>query len=270
MGHDNCVAVLEARDGSMYIFSQGGGLSSPGRTACQLFYTELDGLTSNYGSTLFESRDGSIWIGSDQGLCRFRNGKFTTYDGGGRFEGATISTVFEDDESLLVGVTSPPRVYRFRDGVLSEYRIAGRTTPFSTEQIYVVSSHRDAEGTNWLATSWGLYKMPKGGPIGDERQATAKFTVTCIHDDGQGYLWLGGKTEGLSRYRIADGQVTRFTSREGLIDDEISKVLEDSRGNLWMSTRQGIVRVSRSDLNALADGATWPRSSMSLMEHSTG
>ncbi len=254
VGHDNTVAVLEARDGSTYIFSQGGGLTRL-KDGVSTVYTIKDGLASNNGTALFESKDGSLWIGTEQGLTRFKDGEFTIYDGGGRLAGNTASVIFEDDESLLVGVAAPPRVYRFHDGVLSEYRIAGRPTPFSTEDIYVISALRDNEGTTWLATTWGLYKMPKGGPIGDGRQSTAMFTVTCIHDDGQGCLWLGGKTEGLSRYRIADGLVTRFTSREGVIDDEISKVLEDSRGNLWMSTRQGIVRVSRADLNAVADGS---------------
>ena len=44
-------------------------------------YTVADGLAGNWVSSIYDDREGSLWISSPQGgLTRFRNGKFTPYD----------------------------------------------------------------------------------------------------------------------------------------------------------------------------------------------
>jgi ligand-binding sensor domain-containing protein len=48
------------------------------------------------------------------------------------------------------------------------------------------------------------------------------------------YLWFGGKG-GICRY---DGtNFTCFSTKDGLIDNDVWSMLEDSTGNLWIGTR---------------------------------
>ena len=75
-------------------------------------------------------------------------------------------------------------------------------------------------------------------------------------------LWIGTYDGGLGRYK--DGRFSRFTTREGLYDDGVFQILEDRRGYFWMCSNRGIHRVSKRELNAVADGTASRVTSLSL------
>src|SRR5439155_15032931 len=55
-----------------------------------------------------------------------------------------------------------------------------------------------------------------------------------------------------------------ITAKDGLIDDVIYDVIEDDRNNIWMSSRKGLFRCSRKDLNDLAGGRKQKISGLAL------
>src|SRR5262249_56054705 len=57
---------------------------------------------------------------------------------------------------------------------------------------------------------------------------------------------------GLGRFK--DGRFTRYTTKEGLFNDGVFQILEDARGNFWMSSNRGIYRVNKHELNEFAAG----------------
>jgi len=59
---------------------------------------------------------------------------------------------------------------------------------------------------------------------------------------------MGG---GINRFR--NDRISVITSRQGLQDDTVFAILEDRRGNLWMSSNKGIFRASLANLNQVAD-----------------
>jgi signal transduction histidine kinase len=65
-------------------------------------------------------------------------------------------------------------------------------------------------------------------------------------------LWVGTYDGGLGRFK--DGRFTRYTTREGLYNDGVFQILEDARGNFWMSSNRGIHRVRKQELNDFAEG----------------
>ncbi|MFA6108775.1 MAG: two-component regulator propeller domain-containing protein [Candidatus Latescibacterota bacterium] len=63
--------------------------------------------------------------------------------------------------------------------------------------------------------------------------------VTSLHQDHQGYLWLG-TSAGLCRY---DGlSFLNLTVADSLTDPWITALAEDRSGNLWIGTRAGVSR----------------------------
>lgn len=249
LAHNNAVSIVEGQDGGQVIFSSGGGLTllKDGKTTV---YSSKDGLASDYGGSLFRSRDGAVWIGTDRGLSRFKDGGFKTYQADGRLSKFYPSAMIEDDESLIVS-TSELRVFRLKEGKLGEYMVGGQPNPFTG--IYVFTAIRDQNGALWFGTARGLYKIAKGKPPGEARQNQIDFPVTSIHDDQRGCLWLGGRTPGLVRYRMSDGRLTRYTAQEGLFDNGVQYVLSDERGDLWISTPRGVFTVTRQDLDDFAE-----------------
>src|SRR5262245_35316726 len=60
----------------------------------------------------------------------------------------------------------------------------------------------------------------------------AGSVVYCITQDHNGYMWFGTET-GVSRF---DGtQFKNFGTSEGLPDNEILEMFEDSKGRIWMA-----------------------------------
>ena len=48
--------------------------------------------------------------------------------------------------------------------------------------------------------------------------------------------------------------MTRLTTGEGLPDNSISRILDDGRGRLWLSTNRGVAVLARSDVEIVARG----------------
>jgi len=251
---NNTTSVLETQDGSIFVFCGSAGLARI-KNGVVTRIGMKEGLPSAYGYAMFEGQEGSLWIGSRVGLSRYKNGKVTSYVEKGLFPNIFVSTINEDDESLLVTTSSPEAVVlRFKDGKISPFTFAGQTTPLSKIENYTFTIYRDPAGTLWFGTVPGLFKFAKGGPLAKAFQKQIQFPVTSIFDDLHGSLWLGGRTPGLTRLHLSDGRVTHYTSEAGLFDGSLTRVLADDDDNLWISTSHGIYRASRKELDDYADG----------------
>jgi ligand-binding sensor domain-containing protein/signal transduction histidine kinase len=76
--------------------------------------------------------------------------------------------------------------------------------------------------------------------------------VRALWEDDAGTLWVG-TDNGLTRHR--DGKLTNLSTAQGLFPDRINQMLGDELGYLWLGGNHGLYRVSRAELNAVADGA---------------
>ncbi|HYW67700.1 MAG TPA: response regulator [Candidatus Dormibacteraeota bacterium] len=247
------VLAAGTRDGSLYVFSAGGGLARVKNGAVTAI-TPKDGLPSAYANGLFESRDGSLWIGTTAGLSRYKDGRFTTSTGSGRFSKAYISAINEDEESLIV-TTSEMATFRFKNGKVYPFTFEGHSTPISSPgSTYTFAIYRDPSGTLWFATVQGLFRFAKGIVPEHARRSQISVPVTSITDDHRGNLWLTTRAPGLVRFRIQDGKVTHYGKQNGLFDDVATRVLIDGDGNVWTSTANGIYKTSLQDLDDFADG----------------
>jgi len=56
--------------------------------------------------------------------------------------------------------------------------------------------------------------------------------------------------------RWQNGQWTRYTTHEGLASDKLGYLVEDGKGNLWIGSNQGVLRVPKKALNDFARGVT--------------
>src|SRR5262249_48644225 len=65
-------------------------------------------------------------------------------------------------------------------------------------------------------------------------------SVTAIVPASNGPLWIA-YSDGLDR--IADGQVRRFTTADGLSSNSLLSAYEDRRGVLWVATTKGVDRL---------------------------
>src|SRR5205823_215512 len=74
--------------------------------------------------------------------------------------------------------------------------------------------------------------------------------VHSVREDRQGTLWVA-TVSGLAS--IKNGAVTSF-SKAGLLGEIVFEILDDDAGSLWLNGRQGILEVSKRDLEDYAAG----------------
>jgi signal transduction histidine kinase/ligand-binding sensor domain-containing protein len=284
---DCAICFFCDREGNIWIGTEKKGLLAYRRRGVLMVSTK-DGLPDANTWTVCPSRDGSVWIGTDGGISRWKDGQFSTFT---RKEGLTrntIRSIVEDSNGTIwVGTGRGLNFYRDRqwrqfplpagdggnkirvlcadraDGVWigSEHGLAfvrnGELATLSEEQqltrFDVRALLQDRTGTLWVGTYGGGLLRMSSNRI-DRFSTTnglASDLVWALHEDASGVLWLG-TDRGLHRYQ--GGRFTVFTEREGLFDRGVNEILEDNLGNLWVSCDRGIYRVRKHELEDVANG----------------
>lgn len=249
---NNAKSAVTSKDGTVYVFCDGGGLAGI-KNGVVTASTKIGKLKVFFGSSMFEDSNGSLWMGTIGGLTRLKDGKFTVYSSDPRVAKPFTSAINEDDESLVL-TTSETLALRFKNEKTEPFTIRGQMTPLSVPGNYSFTVYRDPDKNLWFGTVKGLFRFAPGHSPADAWVSQVDFPVTSISPDGRGSLWLGGRTAGLIRYRIADGRVTHYRKKDGLFDGSPSRVLFDDAGNPWMSTPDGIYWARRQDMDDFADG----------------
>jgi signal transduction histidine kinase/ligand-binding sensor domain-containing protein len=117
------------------------------------------------------------------------------------------------------------------------------------KNIIVTDIYADPAGLLWLATAsqglvrfdleLGAFENLLGGVEGG---GPSHNTLTNIHPGRGGVLWLGTEGGGLNKFNPSTGEFTYYTTEEGLPSNRVYGILEDTLGNLWLSTGNGLVR----------------------------
>lgn len=80
-------------------------------------------------------------------------------------------------------------------------------------------------------------------------------SVFAFYEDNAGSLWTGTNGGGMCRFK--NGKFAIITVKNGLHDNRTLQILsatEDDSGDLWMSSKRVIFRVSLRELNDFAEG----------------
>src|ERR1051326_7571012 len=115
-------------------------------------WTTENGLPQNSVTTLLQTHDGYLWVGTFGGLARFDGIKFTLFDTGNSpgLKSNRIITLFEDHAGVLWIGTEQGGLSRYFHGTFKTY-----TTNDGLQDNYVYSIAEDEDGGLWIATSNG-------------------------------------------------------------------------------------------------------------------
>ncbi len=227
--------------------SSGDALAlEPGKAVTQYIHqvweTE-DGLPQNSVSAILQTRDGYIWIGTQEGLVRFDGVRFTVFDtrNSPGLKTNFISVLLQDAEGTLWVGTDGGGLSRLRDGAFTAY-----TKEQGLASNVVCSIHQDRAGTLWIGTRGGLNRFRDGKFTAyTTREGLSNDVVLAISEDREGSLWVGTDGGGLNRFR--DDRFTTYTRRDGLSHDIVSSIHAGRDGSLWIGTWGG-------GLNRLKEG----------------
>jgi signal transduction histidine kinase/ligand-binding sensor domain-containing protein len=134
------------------------------------------------------------------------------------------------------------------DGVRFTLFDRANTPEIRHNSIQALLEARD--GSVWIATYVGGLTRLKDGrfTVYGTRDGLPDDQVLCLHEDGQGRLWIGTRG-GLASF---DGRAfTVYGTAEGLLDPRVWAVTQDEGGALWIGTDGGLNRLEGGRMTAL-------------------
>ncbi|MEM9986636.1 MAG: two-component regulator propeller domain-containing protein, partial [Bacteroidota bacterium] len=81
------------------------------------------------------------------------------------------------------------------------------------------------------------------------REGLAQSQAFSLLEDQRGYLWIGTRGGGLSRFDGEEFQT--YTTRQGLVNNYLQALHEDPQGHLWIGTDQGACKYDGLRFEAL-------------------
>lgn len=205
------------------------------------------GLSSESVMSVWNARDGSVWVGTfDKGVNRIFEGHTTVYDTTKGLNSNMVLALYEDRGGAM-WIGTARGLQRIVNGA-----VVPEVIKLSGEAVGVI--YEDRNGALWAGTQDGGLNRIAGGTVTsfNKHNGLGSDLILALYQDTTGSMWVGTAGGGLSRYKA--GRWTTFTTREGLFDDSVFAILEDGNGFLWMSCNKGIFRVSRQQLDDFAEG----------------
>jgi signal transduction histidine kinase len=291
--------VLFERGGRHAWVTRADGVMRAGPDGSGQVFGTAQGLSGSMPNCLFQDIEGNVWIGTENGLDRFRPT---------RLAGVALPQIFTDspliaagaDGALWVGATRLPRpgIAAFRtlpaeraDSAVQALAPVGPesalvSTPgglwhldggrrdklplppgAAAQDMYDMA--RDTHGGLWAKVRklglWRLHEgvwQPQGG-----HPALDGSNVRCMRLDARGRMWFGFADGSV---RVLDGAAVRsYGPRDGLAIGAVLQLAELD-GAIWAGGANGVARFDGQGFQPLADASGEPIAGVSGLAMANG
>ncbi len=236
----NC--IYESFDGALWVGTSKGVFYLKGGEIKNI--TTKDGIGSDLITSINQSKNGDIWIGTTGGgLNHIRGGKITIYTVNDGLPSNLIGSIYIDKtETLWIGTTAG--VSKFSEGKFTSY-----TTKDGLSNNSINSIYGDKEGCLWIGTVAGLNRFSEGKFTSyTTKDGLPNNIVDCIYEDKDGNFWVGTNGSGLVCFK--EGKFDVFTSKEGMANDLVWTVYEDATGTFWFGTQEGLTKLKAGEFTS--------------------
>ena len=247
LSNDVVLPVYEDREGNLWVGTAAG--INRIRAGHITSYTTKNGLSNDFVFSICQDEKGYLWIGTRHGLSRFAKGKFEVYTAENGLPNDVVTSSYVDRQGALWFGTRGG-LTEFKGGKFVTYTIRDGLSSNNVQSIV-----QDRAGDLWAGTGGaGLIRFSNGKfTVLSTKNGLSNDVVRSLYADDDGNLWVGTHGGGLNR--LKNGKFTSYTTQNGLFDDVVFQILDDGLGSLWMSSNKGIFRVSKRQLDAVAQGS---------------
>ncbi|MGV3532285.1 MAG: sensor histidine kinase [Chthoniobacteraceae bacterium] len=246
LAQTHVTSVAEGEGGSLWIGAASAGVLRADGAHFRKVEDPAMSATTFHTYSVARGDGGTVWTAGEGCLYRFQPGRGTTAFLDPPIRGEAIRALCPDGDTLWLGTYYSTLLKC--DG--ATVKVVAAPGSFRGDITSIV---REAENTLWIGTSGGLHRWEHGQirTWGTEDGLLAT-SIRALLRDPDGTLWIGTLGGGLARCK--DGRFLNITTQQGLIDDVISQIVADDHGALWLGSNRGIMRIERSEIDALAAG----------------
>jgi signal transduction histidine kinase/ligand-binding sensor domain-containing protein/DNA-binding response OmpR family regulator len=235
-----------------------------------------EGLPQNSIQALLQTRDGYVWIGTQEGLVRFNGLEFKVFNKANTdaIRHNDIRALYQDREGAMWVGTFGGGLVRYKDGQFTTYtvqrglsnntvtsilqdrygnlwvgtneglnefvgeRIIAFTRKNGLTDDMVQAIAEDSDGRLVLATRSGLDVVVNGRPVGAYPHLISNKTVVkALFRDRAGSLWFGTENHGL--FSLNSGKLKHYGAQQGLPNAPVHSIYQDSQETVWTGTEGG-------------------------------
>ena len=207
-------------------------------------------ISNNHIECIEEDKLGRVWAGTRRGLNRYDldSGRFITYYNSANDSTLSNNNIFSllKDKSgeLWVGTQSGLNRYDIKTDKFVRCSFKGLPS-----DLIVYALEEDRDGNIWIGSDRGLYVYnPYTGNIlqfthnPDDNKSLSGDRISTIFCDSKGRIWAGIYQQGICLFNPKENNFTRYNRENGLNNNTIRCIEEDSEGNILAGTFDGLCR----------------------------
>ena len=247
-------AILKDSNNLLWVGTR-DGLNKQTDTGFKRYKTDENrntGLTNNNIFSLYEDADKRVWVGTYGGGLLLYNSADDT------FSAFTVKShqlssnriyAIEGDQSGNLWLGSNKGLTRFNPNTLqvTHFKYNADENSISNNTVFSIT-HDNYNNVIWVGTRAGLNKFSLDDETFTHYRSDLKKPnslthdmVTSLHLQDENTLWVG-TFGGLNKLNIQTNKVIKITEFDGLLNDNIFAIKQDSSGYLWLSSNQGLTR----------------------------
>lgn len=260
LSNNDVNSVTEDSNGNIWIGTNGGGLNMYDKKNDKFIHFRNDGLPGKRLSTdiivsLFEDSDQKIWIGTFLGGLNCLDPKTGTIDI--YRHNPDDSTSLSDDKVWSICEDSRGNLWiaTLTGGLNLLDRETGKFTRYNSGNSsicfdYINHIFVDKEDKLWLSSANGLIYFD---PVQNRSEcfysnpeipsSLSDNHIISTYRDSRNFFWVC-TNNGLNLMDSSNKSFRVFTEENGLPSGSVLRILEDEESNLWISTRNGISRLT--------------------------
>jgi len=275
-------AIAQPPDGYLWLGTEFGLLRFDGVRSVPWHPPGNEQLPNSWIRSLLAARDGTLWIGTLEGLASWKDGKLTLYP---ELAGQSVNALLVDRDGTLWagGYSGGVGLVRSATAILCAIKTGSVRCEDSVFGDWVGSLYEDRGGTLWATAQTGLWRLRAGaatryampmsainsllassehendGPLIADEHGIRQFAA----DDGKVVVYpLPGAPAGFKAGRLLrdrdgglwigtvdrglvhvhQGRTDVYTQANGLSGDFVTRLFEDREGNIWVATKNGLDR----------------------------
>ncbi|HEY1755543.1 MAG TPA: two-component regulator propeller domain-containing protein [Bryobacteraceae bacterium] len=253
-------------------------------------FEQSDGLSGNAATAIYEDREGTIWVGTDGGLDRFRDFAIPSISATpGSSTGTAGSVLAAADGSIWIGTFNG--LSKWTNGQVATYTQKDGLPDDAVESLF-----QDDHGRIWVSTGRGVVhfengrfaatSVPRGGYVHaiaqdnlggfwfNQDQSLVHLTPgnaieeipwprfggnedpwSLIADPMRGGVWLGF-VDRMAYFK--DGRIQSYTKADGLGGGQVADLRVDADGAVWAATGGGLSRLKDGHITTLTSSNGLP------------
>ena len=235
-------SICEDANGKIWLATENGGISVlENLNSKELHFKsfEPNGVyIGNSFNKIIETSDGKIWIGGVKGMITVDKNRTVLYT---KNEGLIGNVVFDIHEDINgnIWIATDEGVCLFDGKVFTPF---SAIYPFNIAKATCIEE--DKAGNLWIGTlGQGVVSLNLSTNeivVFNAKNGLSEDIVLSIMEDASNNIWIGTQGGGINKF--SGTAFTYFGLKDGMLSEKTNGLFYDSKGNLWIATREGIVK----------------------------